>query len=348
MKRRKTLHTWMQAAVICCGLLVAAGSTASAKKKCSLPEKQKIAVIDAGSSGSRLHVYEVYRDSTVKMLFPVTEQEWKDCRGRALSTVANHPDSVKAYISTMTAKYPYAVKGDTIPLYVLATAGMRLQPQASTEGVYEKMKKAEDCLHGFKLKKAMTISGRYEGLYAWIADNYSNNNFATTTRGIIEVGGASMQITFASKSADIPEAQKLIRPQWGVIYSKSYLGGGMNQIYIHTPKTEPYKFSLPLQDVSSYIGNTGFYGCDNFKRTLKAANPYGSLDNYIKALGHDDPADKHHQYMMCWYMKWLMESFHIADRISMPELTPEWSEGAVYDILINREEPEAFDYDKVL
>lgn len=309
----------------------------------------KIAIIDAGSSGSRIYVYEVSSDSTINQIFPGPNDEEDIEKGRALSTVDIHPDSVKAYLKEMTSKYtPSTVNGE-IPLYVLATAGMRLKSEDSTKCIYHRMLANSGSLNGFRLQKAMTISGRYEGLYAWIGSNYVNGSLYFSPKGIVEVGGASMQIAFASASTDIPDDKKVTRNGLGTIYCKSYLGGGANQIYANTPKTEPYVFNLPLEDDSRYYGSTIFYGCSNqLKFALKnVAKAGGSWDQYISTLV-DDPEDTRHRYMMGYYLKWMLETLHAIDRISLAPEEGDWTEGAVYDIVINKQAPESFDYQRQL
>ena len=304
--------------------------------------QQKIAIIDAGSTGSRLYVYQIRNDSTIETIFPVTSEEENASKGRAISTIANHPDSVKSFVASMTAKYT-SPTGEKIPLYIFATAGMRLEPQATTEKLYKKISDAKGCMNGYDFKNAMTISGRYEGLYAWIADNYENKHLTSSPRGIIESGGASIQITFATKSNDIPAAQKLTRNGWGTIYSKSYLGGGVNEMWAKTPQTEPFVFDIQFDDVSSYFGDTQFYGCGGIKYLLKGIKKYGSFDGYVQTLTND-PADEYHNYFAAYYLKWVFETLKISDRVSLPQHTPNWTEGAAYDIVINKEAPEAFDY----
>ena len=88
---------------------------------------QRIAVIDAGSTGSRLKVYEVNADSTIQILFPTNADEKAKSKGGAISDVANQTDSVRKYLEQMTSKYTHDATGETIPLYVLATAGMRYE-----------------------------------------------------------------------------------------------------------------------------------------------------------------------------------------------------------------------------
>jgi hypothetical protein len=74
----------------------------------------------------------------------------------------------------------------------------------------------------YTIDTAMTISGRYEGLYAWIAAGI-RNSIKQSNYGIIEIGGASVQQTFPDRNGKIS--------RFGMnIHSKSYLGWGANEI----------------------------------------------------------------------------------------------------------------------
>ena len=305
---------------------------------------QKVAIIDAGSSCSRLYIYEVKADSTVKLLYPVSDQEKKESKGRAISTVANHPDSVRAYYDGMTLSYKSG--SENIPLYILATAGMRVQDQATADGVYNKLKAIGEA-NGFSLKAAMTIAGRYEGLYAWIATNYENGTLTNSPKGIIEVGGVSAQLAFASKTSDIPEDNKIVRQGWGTIYSKSYLGGGLNWVYEHTEDKEPFAFSVPLEDVSAYYrDNMTFFGCSTpLNVALTGIQKTGSFEAYVGTLPR---TDKYHLYMFAYYMQWLFEKLQLTGKVTLPANGAEWTEGAAYDIIINKQQPENYDYSKKL
>ena len=89
----------------------------------------KIAIIDAGSSGSRLYVYEISQDG--KSVTTLCNKK----ENLPLSKVAVHADSVKAYLQKMTQLYDN--QGQTpIDLYVLATAGMRYEPKGNAEKIY--------------------------------------------------------------------------------------------------------------------------------------------------------------------------------------------------------------------
>ncbi len=306
---------------------------------------QKVAIIDAGSSGSRLHIYEISSSNAIRQVFPANEEETAASEGRALSSVANDPDSVRAYYDSMTNCY---ITTDTahIPLYILATAGMRLEAQEKTEGVYAKLN-AIGQSNGFVMKKATTISGRYEGLYAWIANNYKDGTLTASSKGIIEVGGASAQIAFATTSTTLPAENCIYRNGCGTIYSKSYLGGGINQVYANTPDVEPFNFTVPIEDVSAHYGSTTtFYGCGTpLNRAFTGISEKGSFDAYVASLKR---TDKHHRYMFAYYMKWLFEKLHLEGKVIPVTGDIEWAEGAAYDILVNKEQPEEFDYNTKL
>ena len=203
-----------------------------------IAKADRVAIIDAGSSGSRLFVYELAQQQ-VKLIYPLTEEQKKESRGRPLSSIANHTDSVKVFLQNMTQGY----QAEDVPLYIMATAGMRLKPKAQADSIYALLEQ-QPMLNGYTIKAAMTISGQYEGLYGWLAANYENGliGFAPSTtsetltylqqpKGILEIGGASMQIAFNTTATG---NQILSRPGLGNIYCKSWLGGGVDQIYKNT------------------------------------------------------------------------------------------------------------------
>lgn len=306
---------------------------------------KKIAIIDAGSSGSRLHVYEVQSDSIIQQIYPSNDIEKKESKGRAISTIANHPDSVRAYFDQMTLCYK---KGgnEVIPLYILATAGMRMQEKTDAEAIYSKLNNIGQA-NGFKLDKAMTIAGRYEGLYAWISANYENGTLNSSSKGIVEIGGVSAQIAFVANTTEIPNDNKITRRDWGTLYSKSYLGGGTNWVYDHMEDTEPFEFNVPLEDVNAYYGDgLTFFGCSSgLEKALKGIEKEGSFEAYTATLPRND---RYHNYMFAYYMKWMFENLHLTGKVTPAPDASDWAEGAAYDIIINKEQPEGFDYDKKL
>lgn len=313
---------------------------------------QKIAIIDAGSSGSRLYVYEIKKESgDFTLLYPTPEQE-ATSKGRALSSIANHNDSVSVFLTTMTSKYNRKDTTEHIPLYILATAGMRMLPKDKVESIYEKMNNQKTELNGFRLDTAMTISGRYEGFYAYIAANYKNGKLkfnastpespfttSTTTYGILEIGGASMQIAFA-----VDEHGDNCISRGGVhIYSKSYLGGGVDQIYKKNKDKATPDFTVNLDGVGSLYGKElQFLGLGKpIGILLDAAkvNSVSALSGYANSLARNDSEKNYHPWMNAHYITWVIDSLRLDERLMVLETKSDWTEGAALDILINQKEP---------
>ena len=324
---------------------------------------QKVAIIDAGSSGSRLFVYEVDAKGShkVNLVYPANKEQKAKSKGRALSTIVNHSDSVRIYLENMTAGH----QCDSIDLYILATAGMRLQPKAQADDIYEKLMQ-QPAINGYYVRGAMTITGQYEGLYGWLAANYDHgkvgiNSTATSQSlkfigepyGILEIGGASMQLAFTTeeKSEDC-----LTRPGLNNIYCKSYLGAGVDQVYKRTPKDKKRyrKFDVKLEDVSDQYGDhTTFLGLSipvnnvlkgmaeqTHKRTFK-----GKIKAYVKSLkDFEDSMKNYHPRMNSHYIKWVFKELDMKNRISQPDTDSSWTIGAALDIMINKIAPEKFDH----
>ena len=325
-------------------------------------QAQKIAIIDAGSSGSRLYVYEVNSTAgqQIKLLFPANKEQKARSKGRALSSIANHPDSVRVFLDAMTSKF----QTKNTDLYILATAGMRLKSETQAEAIYQKLRE-QGQMNGYQVKGAMTISGQYEGLYGWLAANYDHGNLKIKDSeqgkqltcqdypyGILEIGGASMQLAFVAneKSDDC-----LYRPGLNYIYSKSYLGGGVDQIFKNTKrKGKSYKFKLDLEDVSDqYKSHTLFMGLgipvNNVIKGLDEQDQDLSykkrINTYIKSLNDfEDTMKNYHPRINSHYVKWVSNNFDLNGKLIQPITDSSWTLGAALDILINKEEPQKYDH----
>lgn len=325
---------------------------------------QKIAIIDAGSSGSRLYVYEIIDNGKkIDVLYPTVGQE-ANSKGRALSSVPNHNDSVKIFLTTMTSKYNQSSTTGKIPLYILATAGMRMVSKGKADSIYARIYQIanKEKLNGFHLEKAMTISGRYEGLYAWIAANYKNGKlgfntsstekpltYASTPYGILEIGGASMQIAFAMNRTD---ANNISRKGFSNIYSISYLGGGVDQIFQKHKDEKTPKFDIGLKKISDLtIDTSHFIGLGKpIEIVLDGAKSKGiSIKDYPKSLTikqENDSQKNFHPWINAHYISYVVDFFKLDGKLNKPKVKSDWTEGAVLDIILNKEEPEAFDYNK--
>ncbi|CAH1802464.1 unnamed protein product [Owenia fusiformis] len=117
------------------------------------------------------------------------------------------------------------------PFYIMATAGMRLLPGADAFSVYQQidnlLMNKSYCPFDYKRGNARTLSGEEEGAFTWISANQLNGLFGqdrTTndTVGIVELGGASMQIAF------VPE-RNILADKFPV-----YVAGRYYPLYVHS------------------------------------------------------------------------------------------------------------------
>jgi hypothetical protein len=185
----------------------------------TIPE---IAIIDAGSSGTRLHVFQ-------------------DNQGKLESIYeASNKDPISGYIyNTSAAATPVenllktaesTVKNiHNIPVYVYATAGMRYVPLMQQNEIYNSIKSTLST-DKYNLIQAKTISGEDEGFYDWISVNYLNGNLGTNhTSGAMDLGGASTQIAFTVNSPAVANKSFTYDNVKYNIYAKSFLGLGLDK-----------------------------------------------------------------------------------------------------------------------
>lgn len=72
----------------------------------------------------------------------------------------------------------------------------------------------------FKDQWARVIRGEDEGIYAWVAANYALGTLGgepQETTGIVDLGGASLQVAFATKETDQLQSSRIVKLS-GVIY----------------------------------------------------------------------------------------------------------------------------------
>ncbi|KAJ3277916.1 Golgi apyrase, partial [Borealophlyctis nickersoniae] len=196
--------------------------------------RQYAIVIDAGSSGSRVlvyswkdplyvkHVAESDRRHGENMLrgLPVIEKgsehgEWQFKEEPGISSYASNPGDVISHLRPLLNFAKRVVpehRHDTTPIYLLATAGMRLISSDAQDAIlgtacryvghHYKFAIDGGCDMHFRI-----ISGELEGIYGWAAINYLKNGFGAQgdksgkeggkhTFGFLDMGGASTQIAF--------------------------------------------------------------------------------------------------------------------------------------------------------
>lgn len=221
-------------------------------------------IIDAGSSGSRLHLFQHNADKNM----PVVTEVFTVKNTTPLNSFANHPEksgeSLKPLFDDAVKKLHDDNITEVIPTSVLGTAGMRLLPTDQQQAIYLNIKNFIEASYKNTLitSEVQTISGKIEGVYDWLDVNYLLKNFQnqTPTAGSIEMGSASTQIAYATQKMTKPidETNLTINGKKYTVFSKSFLGLGQDQTHQGMRVDQDAKSCYPT-DAPFDQGNTGHF-----------------------------------------------------------------------------------------
>ncbi|KAL3473058.1 nucleoside phosphatase family-domain-containing protein [Aspergillus californicus] len=186
-------------------------------------------VLDAGSSGTRVHVYRwldnaVARKSDKHDLDSLpeikTKSEWVKKIHPGVSTFADRPEEIgPQHLAELLEFASDIIPEDAIketPIFLLATAGMRLVDDVRQRLLLDQVCSYARENYDFALPDCnvhiQVIPGVTEGLYGWIAANYLLGSFDSPgkhdhgkghhTYGFLDMGGASAQIAFAPNATE--------------------------------------------------------------------------------------------------------------------------------------------------
>uniref|UniRef100_A0A7S3DXE6 Uncharacterized protein n=1 Tax=Entomoneis paludosa TaxID=265537 RepID=A0A7S3DXE6_9STRA len=199
-------------------------------------------MIDAGSTGSRLHIYE-WEPRTLanrkeitsavsgdRISFPGTESRWTDRLRPGLDTFSSYADqqeldaAMEAYLKPLfdfAKSVLHAKQADfgNYPVFLRATAGMRILPADDRARVMASVRRVLNNVQFnpflFQNEQARTLSGEEEAIYDWAGVNFllgdlvEQSTGAGTvvnpqkTHGALDLGGGSTQISFYEPHEDI-------------------------------------------------------------------------------------------------------------------------------------------------
>lgn len=200
-----------------------------------LAENQYAIIVDAGSTGSRLHLFQY---ETEGHSLPVIKDVFTDKTKIGLATFAKNPEQAGESLKPLFDKaYDYVLntlQADPAKVHVsvMGTAGMRLIKKYEEILIYINVYEYLNEHYPFQVGSVETISGKKEGIYDWIDVNYLLGNFdKKNTIGTIDMGGASTQIAFEttdySKMDD--EVDLYLAGKHYTVFSKSFLGLGQDE-----------------------------------------------------------------------------------------------------------------------
>ncbi|KAL5722802.1 apyrase [Ranunculus cassubicifolius] len=196
-------------------------------------------VIDGGSTGTRIHVFRVLDGS--KSSFDFGKDGLMSMRvtpglGSFIGDPVGAGGSLIELLRFGKEIVPRDYWGET-EVRLMGTAGLRRVEDGVREKILESCRKVLR-ESGFKFRDdwVSVITGSDEGIFAWVAANYALGTLGSDpqkTVGIVELGGASAQVTFVSSETLPPEYAHSLK--YGEItynlYSHSLLHLGQNVAY---------------------------------------------------------------------------------------------------------------------
>lgn len=216
------------------------------------PITQYVIMIDAGSSGSRVHIYEFNNCQSSPRL---VSEEFKMLEP-GLSSYKDDPiaaaRSLDPLLDLALATIPVDYRGCT-PIAVKATAGLRLIGEEAANRTLAAVRSHLEVNYPFAVVSpendgVAIMPGADEGVYAWVTVNYLLGNIVSDpnnkipieqrppTAAVFDLGGGSTQIVFEPRfkiSGDnLPQGDHRYDIKFGAnhytLYQHSHLGYGLN------------------------------------------------------------------------------------------------------------------------
>ena len=198
-----------------------AGTTKCSKSySSSKPLIQYALMIDAGSTGSRIHVYRFNNCGPTPELeheeFKMTE---KKEGGSGLSSYKSDSEgaakSLDVLMDVAVKTVPEEYRSCS-PVAVKATAGLRMLGEEMSSKILEAVRSRLETVYPFPVVEENGVEimdGKDEGVYAWITTNYLLGKIGgpdkSPTAAIFDLGGGSTQIvfepTFKAPKGGMPE-----------------------------------------------------------------------------------------------------------------------------------------------
>lgn len=283
---RKTIHFFLSIS-----FLFLINTTYAANTDCQA--HQCVAVVDVGSTGSRLHIYAFDFDNT-KTATNIKEL-WVKKTKPGFATIDMNQESVNRYLDAIFTDAPQK----NIPVYFYATAGMRLLSKPKQNQLYSFVQNWFGEHGDWQLNSSKTISGSEEGVYGWLAVNYQLERLQNTMAepvGVMDMGGASVQVSFPVKREAIAKQEDVqeidLYGRHFKLFTHSFLGLGQTELshqFLDNKSCFSNDYELPGGE--SALGDA--YLCETDVASL--LNQVHHVSNQVKPVLDANPVDN-------WYV----------------------------------------------
>lgn len=207
------------------------------------PVTQYVIMIDAGSSGSRVHVYTFNNCQETPRLLG---EEFKMIEP-GLSSYKDDVDAAAHSLDVLMDVAMNTIPEDSrscSPVAVKATAGLRILGPERANAILDAVRAHLENDYPFPVVGGDGVSimdGSDEGVYAWVTTNYLLGNIGGSEKGrtaaVMDMGGGSTQIvfepTFKVPTQQMPDGDHKYQLDFGdnkfSLYQHSHLMYGLNE-----------------------------------------------------------------------------------------------------------------------
>ncbi|KAK4349364.1 hypothetical protein RND71_032119 [Anisodus tanguticus] len=196
-------------------------------------------IFDAGSSGSRVHVFCF--DQHLDLVPIGNDLELFVQKKPGLSAFASDPAAAAKSLQSLLEKaedvVPMDLRSNT-PVRVGATAGLRQLGGNASDKILQAVRDFLKSKSSLKSKGSWVtvLDGNQEGGYQWVTINYLLGNLGrkySDTVGVVDLGGGSVQMAYAISEADAQKAPKLSDGE-DTYVQEMYLKGAKYYLYVHS------------------------------------------------------------------------------------------------------------------
>ncbi|MFT2091514.1 nucleoside phosphatase [Paraglaciecola sp. 2405UD69-4] len=253
-------------------IVLAIFSVNSCTSEITTPDKHNCYIVyDAGSSGTRLYIYEQSGADLISHEGPKVSalaDPIRHTHGKDLSDLDTITDEVASALDLIKLDGPleegkpnwsgfdWSKQCEAQSVKVFATAGMRIAEQNNpTDSIvlWQTLASKITAKVGPNVTvETRTLTGFEEGLFAWLSvKDVHTTDEPSSNYGIVEMGGASSQVTFPCPNCDsVNDAVKTVIVDGNPmqIYSYSYLGLGQDE----APHSLPFTVAGQVPKSCSY------------------------------------------------------------------------------------------------
>ncbi|OIW03328.1 hypothetical protein TanjilG_03437 [Lupinus angustifolius] len=196
-------------------------------------------IFDAGSTGSRVHVFHF--DQNLDLLHIGKDVEFYDKIQPGLSAYAKDPKQAAESLIPLLEEAESVVPKDLqpkTPIRLGATAGLRLLDGNASEKILQEVRELLKNRSALNLQPdgVGIIDGTQEGSYLWVAVNYLLGKLGkrfSKTVGVVDLGGGSIQMAYAV-SRNTAENAPTVPDGEDPYIKKLVLKGKKYHLYVHS------------------------------------------------------------------------------------------------------------------